>query len=118
MHRKRAKTCQNGRKMGRHAFCTCICERKVVPSTSSPHEWGSLRKYSRVLRKIFKGECFSPSLTASELNAHIGHFYASINAPYAHLIHKIAFYKAKNTRKFAYLQFLLYLCTRLCKMVQ
>jgi hypothetical protein len=25
------KTCQNGRKMGRHAFCTCICEKKVVP---------------------------------------------------------------------------------------
>ena len=33
-------------------------------------------------------------------------FYASINAPYAHLIHKISFYWTKNTRKFAYVQFL------------
>jgi len=29
------KTCQNGRKMGRHAFCTCICQKKVVLRTSA-----------------------------------------------------------------------------------
>ena len=33
-------------------------------------------------------------------------FYASINAPYAHLIHKITFYLAKNLQIFAYVQFL------------
>ena len=49
---------------------------------------------------------FSSSLTALVLNVPIGRFYASINAPYAHVIHKISFYWTKNTRMFAYVQFL------------
>ena len=92
------------------AFCLSTFKKSCTSDICLPSAFP--RSYVRVLRKIFKGRVFPPSLTASALNAHIGHFYASINAPYAHLIHKIAFYKAKNTRKFAYLQFLLYLCSR------
>ena len=39
---------------------------------------------------------FSSSLTALGLNVPIGRFYASINAPCAHLIHKISFYWTKK----------------------
>lgn len=91
-----------------------MCNLAYVKKSSTfdllPHTWGPLRKYCRVLPDIRKGGCFSSSLKAFVLNVPIGRFYASINAPYAHLIHKISFYLAKNTRKFAYVQFLLYLC--------
>ena len=39
---------------------------------------------------------FLSCLTALGLNVPIGRFYASINAPYAHLIHKISFYRTKK----------------------
>ena len=59
---------------------------------------GSLRIYGRILRGICAtAGVFSSSLTALVLNVPIGRFYASINAPYAHLIHKISFYWTKKT---------------------
>ena len=52
--------------------------------------------------------CFSSNkIKFYGLHVPIGRFYASINAPHAHLIHKISFYWTKNTRMFAYVQFLL-----------
>ena len=57
----------------------------------------SLRIYGRILRGICAtAGVFSSSLTALGLNVPIGRFYASINAPYAHLIHKISFYWTKK----------------------
>ena len=61
------------------------------------HKWGPLRTYSRILRGICAtAGVFSSSLSALGLNVPIGRFYASINAPYAHLIHKISFYWTKK----------------------
>lgn len=79
---------------------SCVCAKFVVlrhaPSLNK-FRVGSLRTYSRILRGICAtAGVFSSSLTALGLNVPIGRFYASINAPYAHLIHKISFYWTKK----------------------
>ena len=78
----------------------CTCQNFIVlrhaPSLNK-FRVGSLRTYSRILRGICAtAGVFSSSLTALGLNVPIGRFYASINAPYAHLIHKISFYWTKK----------------------
>ena len=91
---------------------SCICAKFVVlrhapslnkfrvgsPPLRSVDYWEfSLRTYSRILRGICAtAGVFSSSLTALGLNVPIGRFYASINAPYSHLIHKISFYWTKK----------------------
>ena len=78
---------RNGGDAGR-AFC---CNFDLLP-----HKWGPLRTYCRILRGIYAtAGVFSSSLTTLGLNVPIGRFYASISAPYAHLIHKISFYWTK-----------------------
>ena len=74
-----------------------ICTPVEISARPFPFGVGSLRIYSRILRGICAtAGVFSSSLTALGLNGPIGRFYASINAPYAHLIHKISFYWTKK----------------------
>ena len=61
-----------------------------------PSRWGPLRTYSRVLPDICKGGSFFAKSKDFRIKCAYKSFYANINAPYAHLIHKISFYLAKN----------------------
>ena len=46
------KTCQNGRKMGWHAFCTCICEKKVVPLHPIVHIWTEKMNIREIIKEV------------------------------------------------------------------
>ena len=84
----------------------CVYQQKVVVLRPPPPPkwWAPSKVRSHFAEHKGKGGHFSSSLTAFVLNVPIDHFNASINAPYAHLIHKIPFYWTKNARMFAYVQ--------------